>query len=291
MLLRWSVILVIAVGAVVHIPVKFLGAHTALNGSTRDDGAECRVPSGRLLFLHIMKAGGTSIDAFLACHCKRVGCSLMLSLGPFQELHGNKNCESPAMCTTHGEYRNRKELCGADFEYPSKVITTFREPVSRVFSLYNYQKQQGMNLPSIAELYQKCDAEQIDEKKPLGWMCQSMTNHMVAKTFADKDHAYSSTFDPALLGQAKKAVSNLDAFWFLQDFDRFEATFGEANLVDNEYIDADKPRCELGHSNPTECQTCAEEPTAAEVELIKQHNEMDIALYDFAATLPNRKRP
>merc|ERR1719356_2010237 len=79
------------------------------NGSIHEDGVgECRVPAGQVLFLHVMKAGGTSVDAFLACHCKRVGCSMKLSLGTYADRHGIKKCERPSVCSTHGNYRNRK---------------------------------------------------------------------------------------------------------------------------------------------------------------------------------------
>lgn len=268
-------------------------------GNFTDKVGECRVKEGRLLFLHIMKAGGTSVDSFLACHCKRVGCSLQLSLGPLHFLHGNKNCERPAMCTTHGEYRNRKELCGDDFENPAKVITLFREPVSRVFSFYNYEKQQGWALPPLAELYEQCETgnllaksgeiEKIEKDKPIFYVCSQIMNQMVMNTFADKDLVYSSKWDQELVSQAKNVVAKLDATFFLEDFDRFVTAFGDAGLVEENYINKNDPTCELGHSNPTACPTCAKEPTALEVELIKRHNEMDLALYAFAKDLPNRQ--
>merc|ERR1719343_1355440 len=112
-----------------------------------------------------------------------------------------------------------------------------------------------------------------------------MTNHMVQKTFADKDIVYSRHWDQEVLNQAKKVVSNLDATFFLDDFDDFATAFEKANLTAT-FIDQKKSSCELGHSNPTNCPTCAKEPTAEEVELIKRHNEMDIQLYNFAAGLP-----
>lgn len=290
MALRLFAILATAGEAIMYTPSSFFAVNDALNASFFDDAdGECRVPGGTLLFLHIMKAGGTSVDSFLACHCKRVGCSLQLSLGPLHFLHGNKNCERPAMCTTHGEYRNRKELCGDDFENPDRVMTVLREPVSRVFSFYNYEKEQGWQLPPLEELYKQCDTEKIDEDRPLYYVCAEMINVMVGKTFANKDRKWSSAWDPELLSQAKNVVANLDATFFLEDFDRFVTAFEQAKLVDNTYIHQNDPHCELGHSNPTDCPTCAKEPTAAEVELIKRHNEMDIALYNFAAGLPNRQ--
>lgn len=294
MSLRLCAILATACEAVQFLPRTLTAAHSAFNRSIIEEGIEdgpgvCRVPQGQLLFLHIMKAGGTSIDSFLACHCNRVGCGMTLSLGPFRENHGHTNCP-PALCSTHGDYRDRKELCGEEFANPAKVMTAFREPVSRVFSLFNYEIEQGHNLSSIANVYKDCDAEQQDENKPLGWLCAAMTNHVVIKTVADKVVPYSSKWDDALMKQAKDVVSSLDAIWFLEDFERFATSFGEASLVENSYTSewANKPRCDVGHSNPTECPRCQKAPTAEEVELIKKHNEMDIALYNFAATLPNR---
>merc|ERR1719198_2845735 len=115
-----------------------------------------------------------------------------------------------------------------------------------------------------------------------------MTNHMVMKTFAVQDLPYSRKWDEALLTEAKNLVASLDAVFFLEDFENFAHAFGQAKLVDNTYINPNKKRCELGHSNPTTCSNCVAEPTAEEVELIKQHNTMDIELYAYAAALPNR---
>merc|ERR1719230_489273 len=129
MALRLCAILVTAGEAVKFLPRTLAAAHTALNHSLLESGledgpGECKVPEGRLLFLHIMKAGGTSIDTYLACHCVKVGCSMNLSLGPYHELHGHTNCP-PSVCSTHGVYRDRKALCGDGFEHPTKVMTAF----------------------------------------------------------------------------------------------------------------------------------------------------------------------
>lgn len=288
-LLRFCAVLATGVEALLYTQPSFFSTKDALNESLFDDGAgECRVKAGRLLFLHIMKAGGTSVDAFLACHCKEVGCSLKMSLGNYHDLHGNKNCDQPALCTTHGEYRNRKELCGDDFEEPEKVMTVFREPISRVFSMYNYIKEQGWKLESLAQFYDGCDSEKVDVDTPRGWLCANMINNMVLQTFATEKLAYSAGWDHELLNQAKKTVSKLDATFFLDDFDKFKTAFVKTGLVDTA-SDTSGTKCELSHSNPTDCPTCTKEPTAEEIELIKRHNWMDIALYDYAGKLPNRQ--
>jgi hypothetical protein len=292
MMLHLPAILATVAQALVWSPTVML---EPLNSLDNGSHGACRVPGGKLLFLHIMKAGGTSVDSFLACHCERVGCSMKLSLGTYHDLYGNTNCDQPAICSTHGDYKERKELCGDAFEHPTEVFTVFREPISRVFSLYNYEKAQGESLPTIAEIYHWCDKEIANDTISLfttsiNWLCDAMTNHMTLKTFASTSFLYSSKMNKAALGQAKSVVASLNATIFMDDFNRFAEAFTESSLIRGDYTNPQAKRCELGHSNPTECPTCAGEPTAAEAELIKQHNEMDMALYNYAANLPNRRK-
>lgn len=226
----------------------------------------------------------------MACHCKRVGCSLQLSLGPVHDLHGNRNCAKPTMCTTHGDFRNRKELCGDQFAEPAKVFTVFREPVSRVFSLYNYEKAQQTDLPSIADIYNTCDTKVIDDEflsSRIGWFCRAMINKMTLGTFSENKTVYTAR-EPALLEHAKTQVSKLDAVFFMEDFDSFAEAFEESSLVSNMYLNPHAKRCELGHSNPTVCATCSHEPTPEERRLIEEHNQMDVELYNYATGLQNR---
>merc|ERR1719343_1258215 len=114
-------------------------------------------------------------------------------------------------------------------------------------------------------------------------MCNSMTNYAVLKTFSNEHVAYTSDWNLEAINQAKKRVSSLDATFFLGDFDRLPTAFVET-------FPPFSGKCELGHLNQVhDCPTCATEPTAAETELIEQHNQMDIMLYNYAQGLPNRK--
>merc|ERR1712048_493332 len=169
---------------------------------------------------------------------------MKLSLGTYHDLHGNTNCDQPAVCSTHGDYKDRKDLCGDAFEHPKRVFTVFREPISRVFSLYNYEKAQGRSLPPIAELYHRCDSGIVNATTSVDWLCDSMTNHMTLKTFAIKSLPHSSKMDKALLGQAKSVVASLDATIFMDDFKSFAEAFTESLLITGDYINPQEKRCE-----------------------------------------------
>lgn len=292
-IVQFCLMLAVVGQALLHTP-KSLPVNKITSNETLFEHSDdkCQVQAGQLLFLHIMKTGGSSVEEFLKCHCEKVGCSLQLSLGECHDFIGNANCPD-GLCATHGYYKQRVAQCGADFENPSKVMTVFREPISRVFSLYNYEKEQGKQLPSITELYQKCDAGDFTytgfAADMVQWMCVGMTNFMVLKTFSNQHNVYSSEINTAVLDQAKKLVSSLDAVFFLDDLDRFPAAFEEASLITDTYVNPNEQRCEITHANKADCPTCAIEPTTAEEELIRNHNQMDIMLYNFAAGLPNRK--
>merc|ERR1719343_1347042 len=93
-----------------------------------------------------------------------------------------------------------------------------------------------------------------------------------------------------LLSQAKETLAKLDAVFFMEDFGHFADAFKASSLIEQEYMKNGSKKCELGHSNPTACATCRSEPTAEEKEIIIQHNQMDIELYNYASNLPNRFR-
>merc|ERR1719277_564058 len=76
--------------------------------AVEEEEKEC-MPAGKLLFLHIMKNGGTAIDVYLSCKCELLGCSMAMRLGPYKDVHGRQRCGEPAaLCSTHGRYMDRK---------------------------------------------------------------------------------------------------------------------------------------------------------------------------------------
>jgi len=177
-------------------------------------------------------------------------------------------------------------LCGSGFQEVDRVFTVFRDPVDRVFSLYNYEKTKGLKLPPLATLYSMCDQHEGEAESNATWICAQIVNHLVVKTFNPNEMRYTSKLNNELLNIAKDATKNLDAIFFMDDFATFPQAFQASGLLPP--INDNQKKCGLEHANPTKCPNCADEPTADEINLIRNHNNMDTALFEWAKGLGNR---
>merc|ERR1719343_511060 len=80
-------------------------------------------PPGQLLFLHIMKTGGSSVEVFLDCYCDQVGCGMFVHDGVVTKFKGKAACnKESAVCSTHANYEDRVEACGTHFENPKYIF-------------------------------------------------------------------------------------------------------------------------------------------------------------------------
>jgi len=234
------------------------------------------------------------VDRFLACKAERSIAGFRLSLGPVHLYEGDKRCTQPSICSTHGEWRNRVELCGKAFEKPMKVFTVMREPVARVWSMYNYQKAiaaetNGDELPPIDKMIFNC-RHGIHGMAYNEWMCAQIMNHVTIQILAQSDNLpYNVTYNVTYIEQAKEVMSKLDAIMLMDDFETFADAFDKSNIFnDRQETTAFKEDCALEHANPTECNVCTEKPTAYQRKMIEESNQMDIQLYKHAKDMKTR---
>jgi len=248
---------------------------------------------GQLLFLHIMKNGGTSVDRFLACKSKRGNAGFTLSLGEVHLYEGRTDCNDPSVCSTHGRWIERVEKCGAKFQSPKKMFTVLRNPVDRVFSMYNFQKANEYkksggkkSLPELSEMLQDCMTKGSSPNRD--FMCQAMINHVTLRTFSRGNMMFNVTYNPKTVDQAKDLIEKLDAVFLMDDFPTFVEAFEKSGLLEESDHPARKKSCSLDHANPTECPVCHNKPTDSERQLIEKLNRMDMELYEYAKTMKKR---
>eukprot|EP00927_Polykrikos_kofoidii_P055472 TRINITY_DN49720_c0_g1_i1.p1 TRINITY_DN49720_c0_g1~~TRINITY_DN49720_c0_g1_i1.p1 ORF type:complete len:331 (+),score=32.13 TRINITY_DN49720_c0_g1_i1:105-1097(+) len=270
---------------------------------------KCLAP-GKLKFVHVMKSGGISVDAYLWCRCEHEVCSVSHHEGA-RAIGGVKSCEEPSVCTSHLPAFQQWHHCGPFMN--AKTFTVLRDPVSRVLSFYNYMRfarpednypgylpYQNNNLTYILKSWGITDVDIGQPKETERGGCvvcaAQMSNAMVLRHFATRASmaaqqnwnmtagVLAPPSDQAMyfqLSEAKRTLTRMDAIFV--DMKSFKDAFERNDLLSA----AGGPTyssCEVPVANPTATKV---EATEEDIHLIKKLNWADIELYSFALTLPH----
>ena len=120
--------------------VVFLGisqtSRTTQNRSRADltksgelqSGEQC-LPPGRLIFQHVMKTGGLSLEKFLKCSCSERPnglCTIRIAANHWGNTAQPKGYGSecpPSICSTHSPPTETDEACGPEFANAKRFTT------------------------------------------------------------------------------------------------------------------------------------------------------------------------
>jgi len=280
-------------------PRSFLGHSAAATPVTDAELLPECLPPGRLVFVHVMKTGGLSVDSFLNCRCDSTqSCSVLHADGEVQQM-GTERCSEPSVCTMHRGISNLNERCGFQFGRAARMVTVLRDPIERVWSFYNYLKRwytpyQEMDLATI---YKNLDTD-LNENLPKGTHCLfcsgELTNAMTIRYFCKNPDLCSplegkkaprrSVLAKAL-AEAKRALSAMDSIFLTQDLDYFDLMFDADRRLLPEWADADQRSCHASKViNHTPNKSSLDNRTI--IKWISHKNRADILLYKYAWTLP-----
>jgi hypothetical protein len=217
----------------------------------------------QLCFLHIGKTAGTSLQHALF--------EVMHDAAIFHESLPNFDAVSPAelaindLVIGHFTYQHVAKL------RPDRFLMTFlREPVERVISNYHFLRSRSP-LSNYSE--KTIEAARVLTLREF-LLCDDPGVRMVTENFQAKWLAYDirpehqcRIFD--LRGQAERNLSTFDFVGFVEYFDESIAALSQEIGVD----------IAMKRLNVTETRS-AEAPTSSEdIELIRQLNTVDMALY------------
>mmetsp|Transcript_46200 Transcript_46200/g.100395 ORF Transcript_46200/g.100395 Transcript_46200/m.100395 type:complete len:333 (+) Transcript_46200:52-1050(+) len=244
------------------------------------------LPPGRLVFVHVMKTGGLSIDAVLQQACladPKAQCSIRRHDGT-RGLDGNRQCTQPSMCTSHDPMLNDLEVCGGAFKNAT-YFTVLRDPISRVWSFYNYisrwyEPYQKMPLGEVYEAM--VNNVDLNEGLPEDGKCfhclTQLQNAMAERSFQEIEGSSESW---------KQQLKSLHMIIDISSLDRFPELASKAALFPElPALNAEYSQLSVPHENSPKPRW-GDKPDSKTEKIIRKYNQRDVYLYEFAKTLPN----
>lgn len=256
--------------------------------TTRERGSfttlEKCLPPGKLIFQHVMKTGGLSMDKFLSCACSDQpsgACTIRVKNNHWVDViprSFESEC-APSICTTHFPATETAQVCGAEFA-GATWFTTIREPVSRVWSFYNYLRRwykpyNFLSLKDILQNYSKVDLNHgLPETEQCAHCAQQLSNAMAA-------HHYGGVARARHTLESMRVIIDLRR---LEDFPRIATKYA---LFPELHSLSVSTKCAIEHTENSQAQyLLGRHPDPETAELIALHNIDDIMLYNFVKSLP-----
>lgn len=243
------------------------------------------LPQGRLVFQHVMKTGGLSVDKWFRLTCDEHSdslCSIYRRDGPEGRIqhpwNHHKTC-APSICTTHPS--NVVRPCPR-FEHAA-TFTVIRHPVARVWSFYNYMSRwykpyQQNALKDIFLNYETQDLNHgLTEKERCGHCHNQLSNAMVKNHFAGPH---------GTLEEAKHMLEGMILVIELHNLGEIPALLARYAIFPESKSISGNTTYTIPHENPSEYRW-GRHPDSETEALIKQYNQMDMKLYRYATKLPN----
>lgn len=241
------------------------------------DTGKC-FPGGSVVFDHVMKTGGLSVDGYFRCAChggSGLACAIQRSDGMNKLVQPSHGVCEPSICTAHGHIADISERCGEIFDQASH-FTVLRDPVDRVWSFYNflsrwYVPYQENSLESILTNYTHDFNKDLPPNAQCGLCHKQLSNAMVHK------------FDKTRSDSLKEAKRVLAGFTAILDI---TAVRSLPKVLNSTGIFPDMGACPMPHTNPS-VYRYGKEPDTKTRALIIEYNKDDVALYEHAKTLSN----
>lgn len=227
-----------------------------------------------LIFIHLMKTGGTSL--FQALHRKYPE-EQIFHYVPRQE--GQRLADLKSLDPEHKAqlkfiHGHARFGFHQHLQQPSRYITMLREPVSRVVSLYYFIHQNPQREMPEDE---RCPTLEHYLEKPLKAFDNAQTRAIAGIVSSEFKAGHCTT---ELLDIAKK---NLASFLMVGITERFD----ESIVILKRVLDLESVFYARTNENPKRPKV--REISSENIEKIKHYNQLDLALYAYANELLDAK--
>eukprot|EP00977_Amphora_coffeiformis_P029071 scaffold38515_cov191-Amphora_coffeaeformis.AAC.1 len=254
----------------------------------------------QFLHLHHMKTGGTSMDSLMSCAMRRMRSEQRISV-PYANIH---EC-APGhyrKCLSGADARCLDEIKAAAFmsycaplkdlgvfewqpseESPIHALTVLRNPVERVWSMYRFQTKHCYKCKTLKEVY-----ADYDQNDPQDNCSTQLMNHQTRNLITKEEGSDEE--------KVKQAIDDLENFFtfvgLTEDIPSTAAMVGMVFPWMAEQVNGTSTTCPFPHANASPSNNrCGPgkthwdlppHPDEETAELIRQHNQLDIQVYEAA---------
>jgi hypothetical protein len=226
-----------------------------------------------IFFLHIPKTAGTSVRQMIIQGAGPA--AVLLKPPPMLAYMSDRQLAKFPMVTGHAGYALLRRLTA-----PVQTITFLREPVARVVSQYRYfldlSRDTTLQRNQFAAIIRGRSLEELLLDRDDAYIEQLFRELQTFSLHSDPRPPYRRAVQhlprSEVLEQAKRHLDGIDVLGIVERMDesvrRMQAYFGWEDMASR-------------HEMRSRPESAIEIPPSL-VELIREHNPMDVALYDYA---------
>lgn len=266
------------------------------------------VTKHQFLHLHHMKTGGTSMDGLINCAMGRLKRDLGYNVN-YMNIH---ECSETRYerCLSGEDTRCRSSIDNAalmsycaplkdlqvfnwkngEEERPISAVTVLRHPVARVWSMFRFQTKRCYECRPLKNVY--ADFDEMDEEEISENMCaQQLMNHQTRNLITKVDGTDEE--------KVAQAIEDMHSFFTMvgltEDMSSTATIVGKVFPWLAESVNGTSTKCSFPHRNSSPSNNrCGpggthwdlpDEPDAETAQLIMQHNQLDMKVYEAAVEL------
>lgn len=266
----------------------------------------------QFLHLHHMKTGGTSMDGLINCAMQRLKRDLGYSIN-YANIHECSQ-SSYRRCISGADMGCRQRIKDASMmsycaplkdlgifswettqEHPIRALTVLRHPVARAWSMFRFQTKRCYQCKPLKEVYAEYDKrskEELENDMCAAQLMNHQTRNLLTKVEGTDEE------------KVEQAIEDMHTFFTMigltEDMGTTAAMVGKVFPWLAETMNGTSLTCPFPHANSSPRNNrCGpggkhwdlpDEPDEETAELIRQHNQLDLQVYEAAVKIFEMQR-